>query len=191
MALPAAPVLFSKFNSSLAAGGEPVPLPEAAREYDYEAELALVIGRRARSVSERDAPDHVWGYCNANDLSARDLQFVSSQWLLGKALDKFLPLGPYLCSSGEVPDLDSRFIRCWVNGELRQDSTLADMIFGVPEIVSYVSRYMTLEPGDVISTGTPPGVIQGMARKRWLKPGDEVVVEVEGLGRLTTPLVAP
>lgn len=184
MPIPETPVLFSKFMNTLAAHGEPVPLPPVASQYDYEAELAVVIGRTARDVAQEAALDHVFGYAAANDVSARELQTRTSQWLLGKTLDKFLPLGPYLVTADAVPDPQGLGVRCWLNGELRQNSSTADMIFGVAEIVSYASRYFTLEPGDVISTGTPEGVILGMAEKRWLQPGDEVEVEVDGLGRL-------
>ena len=183
-AIPETPVLFSKFGNVLAAPEEPVPLPDVATQYDYEAELAVVIGRRARNVSEDDALSYVLGYCNGNDVSARDLQTRTSQWLLGKTLDKFLPLGPYLVTADEVGDPQALSVRCWLNGELRQNSSTGDMIFNVAQIVSYTSRYFPLDPGDVISTGTPEGVILGMAEKRWMVPGDEVVVEVEGLGRL-------
>jgi 2-keto-4-pentenoate hydratase/2-oxohepta-3-ene-1,7-dioic acid hydratase in catechol pathway len=185
MAIPETPVLFSKFNNALAAPGEAIPLPAEVNQYDYEVELAVVIGRRARYVSEAEALDYVLGYSTANDISERGLQFRTGQWLLGKTLDKFLPIGPYLVTADEVGDPQTLRLRCWVNGELRQNSNTADMIFTVAQIISYASRYMTLEPGDVISTGTPEGVIQGMKEKRWLKPGDEVTVEVEKLGKLT------
>jgi 2-keto-4-pentenoate hydratase/2-oxohepta-3-ene-1,7-dioic acid hydratase in catechol pathway len=184
MPVPEAPILFSKFPNALAAAGDEVPLPAVAERYDYEAELCAVIGRTARNVSEAQALDHVWGYCCGNDVSARDLQFRSTQWLLGKSLDRFLPVGPHLVSADEVGDPQSLSIRCHLNGELRQDSNTADMVFGVAELVSYISRYWALEPGDLIATGTPQGVIQGRAEKRWLRPGDEVVVEVGDLGRL-------
>jgi 2-keto-4-pentenoate hydratase/2-oxohepta-3-ene-1,7-dioic acid hydratase in catechol pathway len=188
--IPETPVLFSKFNNSLAAACEPVPLPRVASQFDYEVELGLVIGRRASGVKAEAALECVLGYCTANDLSARDLQFRTSQWLLGKTLDRFCPVGPYLVTRDEVPDPQRLALRTWVNGELRQDSNTSDMIFSVAEIVSYASQYMTLEPGDLIITGTPEGVILGMPEPRpWLKPGDEVSVEVEGLGRLVTPLV--
>jgi 2-keto-4-pentenoate hydratase/2-oxohepta-3-ene-1,7-dioic acid hydratase in catechol pathway len=191
-ALPETPVLFSKFNNSLAAACEPVPLPRVASQFDYEVELGVVIGRRASSVKVDDALDYVLGYCTANDLSARDLQFRTSQWLLGKSLDRFCPVGPYLVTRDDVPDPQKLALRTWVNGELRQDSSTADMIFSVAEIVSYASHYMTLDPGDLIITGTPEGVILGMPEPRtWLKPGDEVIVEVETLGRLVSPLVEP
>ena len=182
---PETPVLFSKFNNAVAAPGEPIPLPGNAEQYDYEVELAAVIGRWTRYVDQADALSYIWGFCNANDISARDLQTRTSQWLLGKTPDKFMPIGPYLVSADEVDDPQSLDLRCWVNGELRQNSNTADMIFSVAELVSYISQYITLEPGDLISTGTPEGVILGMKEKVWLKPGDEVSVEVEKLGRLT------
>ena len=186
---PQTPILFSKFNNTLAAACEAVPLPKVASQYDYEVELGVVIGRRASSVPVERALEYVLGYCTANDLSARDLQTRTSQWLLGKTLDRFCPVGPYLVTREEVPDPQRLALRTWVNGELRQNSSTADMIFSVAEIVSYASQYMTLEPGDLIITGTPEGVILGMPEPRtWLKPGDEVIVEVEGLGRLITPL---
>jgi 2-keto-4-pentenoate hydratase/2-oxohepta-3-ene-1,7-dioic acid hydratase in catechol pathway len=191
-AIPETPVLFSKFNNSLAASGEPVPLPPVASQYDYEVELGVVIGRRAAGVPVERALEYVLGYCTANDLSARDLQFRTTQWLLGKTMDKFCPVGPYLVTRDEVSDPQRLALRTWVNGELRQNSSTADMIFSVAQIVSYASEYMTLEPGDLIITGTPEGVILGMPEPRsWLRSGDEVVVEVEGLGRLVTPLIAP
>lgn len=188
--VPETPILFSKYNNAIAAPGEPVPLPKVATQCDYEAELAFVIGKRARNVSVDEALDYVLGYCNANDLSARDLQMRTSQWLLGKSLDKFMPVGPYLVTSDDVPDPQQLRIRCWLDGELRQDSNTADMIFTVAETISYASRYMTLEPGDLIATGTPEGVILGLPEKNWLRPGQEVTVEIEGLGRLRNPLVA-
>jgi 2-keto-4-pentenoate hydratase/2-oxohepta-3-ene-1,7-dioic acid hydratase in catechol pathway len=185
MAIPETPVLFSKFNNALAAPNEPVPLPDSVEKYDYEVELVVVLGKQARYVSEADALSYVFGYCTANDISERTLQFRSGQWLLGKTLDKFLPIGPYLATADEVGDPQNLALRCWVNGRQRQNSNTSDMIFSVAQIISYASQYMTLEPGDVISTGTPEGVIQGMKDKVWLKPGDEVTVEVEKLGKLT------
>lgn len=185
MPIPTTPVLFSKFINSLAAPDEAIPLPAAAEQYDYEVELAVVIGQRARNVQVEQALAHVFGYCTANDLSARDLQMRTSQWLLGKTLDKFLPIGPYLVTADEVGDPQTLSLKCWVNGELRQDSNTADMVFSVAEIVSYISQHFTLEPGDIICTGTPEGVILGMANKVWLHAGDRVTVEVGGLGQLT------
>jgi len=191
MAIPTSPVLFPKYSNTIAASGEQIVLPAAAVEYDYEAELGVVIGKRAKNVSEQEALKYVIGYCNLNDLSARDLQFRTSQWLLGKTLDQFLPIGPYLVTAEEVRDPQALAIRCWVNGALRQNSSTADMIFSVAYLVSYLSQYMTLEPGDVIATGTPEGVVFGMQEKQWLKPGDEVSIEIAGLGQLTNTMGAP
>ena len=187
--VPEVPVLFSKFNNALAGHGEAVPLSGAAVEYDYEVELAVVIGKTARNVAVEQALDVVLGYCNANDVSARDLQMRTSQWLLGKTMDKFCPIGPYLVTTDEVPDPQQLTTRSWLNGELRQNSNTADMVFTVAEIISYASRHMTLKPGDVILTGTPEGVILGMKEKVWMKPGDTISIEVGDLGVLTNPLV--
>ncbi len=189
MAAPDSPVLFSKFNNTLAATGESIPLPNNAVQYDYEVEVGVVIGKEARSVSSEDALTYVFGYFTDNDLSVRDLQTRTSQWLLGKTLDKFFPAGPYLVTADEVNDPQNLKLYCWVNGELRQNSNTSDMIFSVAEIISYISQYMTLKPGDVITTGTPEGVVLGMKEKKWLKPGDEVTVEVEGLGKCTNRMI--
>lgn len=191
MELPPVPVLFSKFQNAVAAPGEAIPLPSATQKYDYEAELAVVIGKKARYVPEERALDFVLGYCNANDVSERELQGKTSQWLLGKTLDKFLPLGPYLLTADEAGDPQRWPVRCWLNGELRQNSNTSDMIFSVAHLISFISRHMTLEPGDLISTGTPEGVILGKPRPRvWMKPGDTMIVEVGPLGRLTNTLAA-
>ena len=189
-AIPTSPVLFSKFTNTIAGQNDEIPLTDAAKEYDYEVELGVVIGETARNVSSDEALSKVFGYVTANDVSARDLQTRTSQWLLGKTMDKFLPIGPYLVTADEVADPQNLAIRTWLNGELRQDSNTGDMIFPVAEIVSYISRHFPLEPGDVIVTGTPEGVILGMAEKRWMKPGDVVEVEVEGLGKLRNALIA-
>jgi 2-keto-4-pentenoate hydratase/2-oxohepta-3-ene-1,7-dioic acid hydratase in catechol pathway len=189
MAIPTSPILFSKFNNSLAAHGEEIPLPSNALQYDYEAELGVVIGKTGRYIRPEDALSYVFGYCTANDLSVRDLQFRTNQWLLGKTLDRFLPVGPFLVTADEVPDPQKLTLSCWVNGEQRQHSNTSDMVFGVAELISYISQYMTLKPGDFISTGTPEGVVLGMAEKTWLKPDDVVTVEVGGLGTLTNKMV--
>lgn len=182
---PTAPILFSKFNNALAAHREAIRLNPNAMQNDYEAELVAVIGKRAQFVSEKEALDYVFGYCNGNDLSARDLQTRTSQWLLGKTLDQYMPIGPYLVTADEVGNADALRIRGWLNGELRQDSNTSDMIFSIAQLVSYISQFITLEPGDLISTGTPEGVILGRAEKRWLKAGDRYEVEIEGLGKLS------
>jgi len=190
MAVPETPVLFSKFHNTIASYGDSVSLPPVASQYDYEVELGVVIGTPARNVSEEDALDYVLGYVTSNDISVRDLQTRTSQWLLGKTLDNFLPVGPYLVTADEVGDPQLLGIKTWVNGDIRQDSNTGDMIFTVAQIVSYISRYFTLEPGDLIVTGTPEGVAMGREDKPWLKPGDEVVVEVEKLGVLKNVMIA-
>ena len=188
--LPEQPIYFAKFGNSLAGHREEVVLPAATERGDYEVELVAVIGRPARKVRREDALDHVFGYATGNDLSARELQMRSSQWLFGKAIDGFAPLGPYVVTADEVPDPQRLDLRTWVNGELRQDSNTADMIFSVAEMISDLSQIMTLQPGDVIYTGTPEGVVLGMQTPTWLQPGDEVACEIEGLGRLVNTLVA-
>ena len=191
MEVPAVPVLFSKFQNAVAAPNALIPLPPVAEKYDYEAELAVVIGKRAHYVPEERALEYVLGYCNTNDVSARELQNKTSQWLLGKTLDKFLPMGPYLLTADEAGDPQNWPVRCWLNGELRQNSNTSDMIFSVAQLVSFISQHMTLEPGDLISTGTPEGVILGKPRPRtWMKSGDQMVIEVGPLGKLSNALAA-
>ncbi|CAI6017411.1 fumarylacetoacetate hydrolase family protein [Cohnella sp. JJ-181] len=191
-AVPAYPILFNKFSNSLAAHGDCIRVPGVTAKMDYEAELAIVIGKAAFDVKEDDALDYIYGYCAANDLSARDLQLRTSQWMLGKSLDGFCPLGPWLVTADEVGDPNRLEIRSYVNGERRQNSNTSDMIFDCKTIVSYVSRHMTLQPGDVILTGTPEGVVMGYPEERqnYLKPGDVVEIEIEKLGRLSNVLIA-
>jgi len=186
--LPNEPVLFGKFNNALAADGDEIPVPAQWEQVDYEAELAVIIGRKARDVGEAEALDYVLGYSCAVDFSERSLQYRTSQWLLGKTPDGFFPLGPYLVTADEISDPQQLRIRGWYNGELRQDSHTAKMIFTIAEIIAYASRYMTLYPGDVLSTGTPEGVIKGTAEKRYMRPGDEFMVEIEKIGKLTNRL---
>jgi 2-keto-4-pentenoate hydratase/2-oxohepta-3-ene-1,7-dioic acid hydratase in catechol pathway len=189
--IPEYPILFNKFNNALAGHGEDIPLPAVSEKVDYEAELAIVMGKTAKNVGKEQALDYVFGYCNANDLSARDLQMRTPQWLLGKTCDKFLPLGPYLVTADEVGNPNGLGIRCTVNGEVRQNSNTSDMIFHCGELVSYISRHMTLEPGDVILTGTPEGVVLGYPPEKqvYLQEGDIVTVEIEKLGALTNRMV--
>jgi 2,4-didehydro-3-deoxy-L-rhamnonate hydrolase len=182
--VPSEPVLFPKYANSVVGPGADVVVPEVADKIDYEAELAVVVGRRASRVAEADALDHVAGYACCNDVSARSLQFRSAQWLLGKAIDTFLPLGPWLVTRDEVPDPQALGIRCLVNGELRQSSDTGQMVFGVAELVSFISRTITLEPGDVVATGTPAGVGMAADPPRFLRPGDRMRVEIDGLGSL-------
>ncbi len=187
MPLPAEPVVFGKFSDSVTAHGTAVPYPVHTRQLDYEAELAIVIGRTASNVSEADALDYVFGYCCANDLSARDLQMRSGQWLLGKTGEGFAPLGPFIATADEIADPNRLRISARVNGVAVQQSNTSDMIFSCREIIAYLSRHFTLRPGDVILTGTPEGVILGKpeAERVWLKPGDEMTISIEGLGELT------
>lgn len=185
MSIPERPAFFAKWANSVIGPSDEVIVPAGVVDIDYEAELAVVIGRRARAVGESNALEHVAGYCCANDVSARALQNATSQWTPGKAIDTFLPLGPWLLTADEVPNPQSLGIRCTVNGEKRQDSTTAEMIFSVAALIAILSQTMTLEPGDVVVTGTPPGVGQGFNPPRYLTAGDEVTVEIDGLGALT------
>ena len=187
--VPDQPIYFAKYRNSLSGHGDDVAIPTVTQKVDYEVELVAVIGRPTRRVEVAEALDHVFGYATGNDLSARELQMRSSQWMYGKAIDGFAPLGPFLVTADEVPDPQDLELRTWVNGELRQESNTKDMVFSVAELVSDLSQIMTLEPGDLIYTGTPEGVILGMKDKTWLTGGDEVVCEVAGLGRLVTNLV--
>jgi 2-keto-4-pentenoate hydratase/2-oxohepta-3-ene-1,7-dioic acid hydratase in catechol pathway len=186
--LPKAPLLFAKWGNTLIGHGDPIVLPPESKEVDYEAELGVVIGTGGRHIAEARALDHVGGYICVNDVSARDLQFADGQWTRGKSPDTFCPVGPRLVPREEIADPQALAIRCILNGETMQDSSTANMIFSVAEIISYVSRTITLEPGDLIATGTPAGVGVFRDPKVLLKDGDEVTVEVEGLGALTNPV---
>jgi 2-keto-4-pentenoate hydratase/2-oxohepta-3-ene-1,7-dioic acid hydratase in catechol pathway len=184
--VPKTPILFNKFNSALNHhGGRIAVSKEKAKEFDYEAELVIVIGRTARNVSEADAPKYIFGYATGNDFTARDLQRVSSQWMLGKTLDGSGVIGPWLVTS-DLADGDNLNIMLHVNGEKRQGSNTSDMVFNCKQLVSYCSTYMTLRPGDIIFTGTPSGVISGYPQDKrvWLKPGDKIVTTIEKLGEL-------
>ncbi|KJS23565.1 MAG: 5-carboxymethyl-2-hydroxymuconate isomerase [Clostridiaceae bacterium BRH_c20a] len=190
MAIPTSPLLFNKFNNSLAAYGETIKIPRVVQKMDYEVELVIVMGQEAQNVSEEEALSKVFGYCTGNDLSARDLQFKTSQWLLGKALDSFAPIGKYLVTADEVGDPNNLYLETQVNGEIRQSSNTNDMVFNCAQLVSYISQYITLRPGDIIFTGTPQGVIMGYPEDKqiWLKPGDEVITKIEKLGELKITL---
>lgn len=190
--IPEYPILFNKFNNTLTGHGQDVVLPNVSSKVDYEAELAIVIGKTTKNVTKEEALDYVFGYCCANDLSARDLQGRTAQWMLGKTCDGFAPLGPYLVTADEAGNPNDLDIRSFVNGEPRQNSNTSDMIFACDEIVSYISRHMTLVAGDVILTGTPEGVILGYPREKrvWLQDGDLVDVKIEKLGTLTNRMIA-
>jgi 2-keto-4-pentenoate hydratase/2-oxohepta-3-ene-1,7-dioic acid hydratase in catechol pathway len=189
LALPEKPLLFAKWQNAVIASGEPIVIPAGVEQVDYEAELAAVIGARVKGVSVENALEAVAGYTCLNDVSARVLQFADGQWTRAKSLDTFCPIGPRVVPRDEVGDPQSLRIQCRVNGESLQDASTADMIFGVAELVAYVSETITLEPGDVIATGTPPGVAFGHPDGRYLQDGDTVEVEIERIGVLTNPVV--
>lgn len=190
--IPAFPVLFPKFPTAIIGPGEAITWdPALTGQVDYEAELGVVIGQRAKNVAAGDALEYVFGYCNLNDISARDLQFDergAQQWTRGKSLDTFCPIGPYIVTRDEVPDPQHLAIRCLVNDEVMQDANTSDMVATVAQLIEFISHGITLVPGDMIATGTPPGI--GMYRNppRYLKPGDRVQMQVAGLGRLTNPV---
>ena len=186
--LPPAPLLFAKWPNALIGPGEPIVIPRASDQVDYEAELGVVIGERVRGVSEANALEVVHGYICVNDVSARDLQFSDGQWTRGKSPDTFCPVGPQLVPAAEVPDPQALGIRCFLNGDAMQDSTTANMIFTVAEIIAYASATMTLEPGDLIATGTPAGVGVFRDPPVLMKDGDEVTIEIDRLGALTNPV---
>src|SRR5918996_2212221 len=187
MAIPERPVVFSKFSSAVIAPGEPVVLPATSKQVDYEAELAVVIGRRAKNVSADRAYDYVLGYTAFNDVTARDFQCADGQWQRGKSCDTFAPMGQTIVTTDTITDPHKLSIKLVLNGQTMQDSNTDQLIFGVPALIEFLSESMTLEPGDVIATGTPPGV--GFARKPpvYIKPGDRMEVEIEGLGVLANP----
>lgn len=188
--LPTAPLLFAKWQNTLIGPGDPIVIPPVVTQCDYEAELGVVIGSRVRGVSKENALEAVRGYICANDVSARNLQFSDGQWTRGKSPDTFCPIGPVLVPAAEVTNPHDLRIRAIVSGEVLQDSTTANLIFGVDEIISHASQTMTFEPGDLILTGTPAGVGVFRDPQRLLQPGDEVTIEIEGLGSLTNPVVA-
>ncbi|WP_375463416.1 fumarylacetoacetate hydrolase family protein [uncultured Methylobacterium sp.] len=191
--VPKDPPLFNKYNNTLNHHGGTITLPtHAAREFDYETELVMVFGRECRDISEAEALDYVAGYATGNDFSARDLQTLTSQFMIGKTSDGFAPLGPYLVTSDRVPDPNNLRLVTKVNGVVRQDWTTSDMIFNCRQLISFASKVMTIKPGDIFYTGTPQGVIFGekipRAERAWLKPGDAIVSSLEGLGELHVTL---
>lgn len=188
-AVPKDPIVFSKLPETVIATGAAIRIqPEVSTAIDYEAELAVVIGKPGRGISRAEAMDHVWGYTIVNDVTARDLQKTHSQWLIGKSQDTFCPMGPWVVSPDEV-DLASAGVRCFVNGELRQSSNTGQLIFDIPTLIATLSAGITLLPGDIIATGTPAGVGIGFQPPRYLRPGDEVRVEIDGIGVLQNPVL--
>lgn len=191
MALPTEPVVFHKATSSMAGPEDDLTLPPDAAKTDWEVELGVVIGRVLKRVSPDEALAGIAGYCTVNDISERAFQLErGGQWTKGKSADGFGPVGPWLVTADEVPDPQALKLWLELNGERRQDGTTADQVFGVAEILSYLSRFMTLEPGDLITTGTPAGVGAGATPQRFLKPGDHMFLEVEGLGRQSIRVTA-
>jgi len=187
MEIPKWPLLFAKWPSSLIGPDRPIMLPAQAKDVDYEAELGVVIGRRAQNVTVENALDHVEGYVCANEVSARDIQFSDGQWTRGKSFDTFGPVGP-ITPAAEDPDPQALGIRCLLNGKVVQDSSTAQMIFSVAEVIAFISDGITLEPGDLLLTGTPAGVGLGRKPPVYLADGDEVTIEIDGIGSLTNPV---
>ena len=181
------PTVFAKYANTVTGHLHPIVLPKNSVKPDYEAEFAVVIGKGGRHIPEANWREHVFGYTILNDVSARDFQLQTSQWTMGKTFDTFAPMGPVIVTADEIEDPHNLAISLTLNGELMQNSNTSNLIFGVPQLIAFLSSVMTLQPGDIISTGTPAGV--GFARKppRWLLPGDEVAIEVEGIGRLVNP----
>lgn len=190
MKIPEVPTIFNKFATAVTGPGDPIVLPKLSTKPDYEAELAVVIGEGGRHIAGEDWRKHVFGYMNLNDVSARDYQMATTQWLMGKTFDTFAPMGPWIVSDDEIADPHALDIQIAINGEVLQNSNTRHLIFRIPDLIAYLSGVVTLEPGDVISTGTPAGVGFARTPPRFLKPGDEVVVKVQGLGELRNPVVA-
>jgi 2-keto-4-pentenoate hydratase/2-oxohepta-3-ene-1,7-dioic acid hydratase in catechol pathway len=190
MDIPTRPTIFSKFNNTVIGSGDNIVIPKNTEKPDYEAEFAFVIGKGGRHIKAEDWREHVFGYMNLNDVSARDVQLATTQWVMGKTFDTFAPMGPWLVSADEIEDPHNLDISITVNGDKLQNSNTRELIFKIPDLVEFLSSIMTLEPGDVVSTGTPSGVGFSYKPPKWLKPGDEVVVRVQGLGELVNTCVA-
>ncbi|MEO8097935.1 MAG: fumarylacetoacetate hydrolase family protein [Acidobacteriota bacterium] len=188
--IPTVPTIFNKFPNVVIGPGAPIILPKASRKPDYEAEFAFVIGKGGRHIPQARAMEHVFGYTIINDVSARDFQTATTQWLMGKTFDTFCPMGPWIVTADEITDPHALDISLEIGGETLQKSNTREMVFDLPKLIEYISTVVTLEPGDVCATGTPAGV--GFARKppRWLKAGEEVTVRISGIGALTNPVVA-
>lgn len=188
--IPSVPTIFNKFPHTVTAPGDPIVLPKNSNRPDYEAELAFVIGKPGRHVPEDRWQEYVFGYTILNDVSARDFQRATSQWLMGKTFDTFAPMGPHIVTADEIADPHALDIRMTIDGEVRQNSNTRELIFKIPALVAYLSSVFTLEPGDVVSTGTPSGVGFGFKPAKWLQPGQECVIEIQGIGELRNRCVA-
>jgi 2-keto-4-pentenoate hydratase/2-oxohepta-3-ene-1,7-dioic acid hydratase in catechol pathway len=189
LAVPEIPMIFAKFGSSLLKPGTPIVIPSISNEIDFEAELGVIIGRTAKAVPVANALDYVFGYTCVNDVSARDLQRVDGQFIRAKSIDTFCPTGPAVVTSDEVPDPQALGIRCLVNETTMQDSSTSDMVFSVATIIAFISQAISLEPGDLIATGTPAGIGNAREPKVFLRAGDTVSVEIDTIGALTTAVV--
>jgi 2-keto-4-pentenoate hydratase/2-oxohepta-3-ene-1,7-dioic acid hydratase in catechol pathway len=190
MEIPTRPTIFSKYNNTVIGPGDEIIIPKNTEKPDYEAEFAFVIGKGGRHIKAADWQDHVFGYMNLNDVSARDVQLAVSQWMMGKTFDTFAPMGPWLVTADEIADPHNLNISLTMNGETLQDSNTRELIFKIPELIEFLSSIMTLEAGDIVSTGTPSGVGFSYKPPKWLKPGDEIVIKVEGLGELKNTCIA-
>jgi len=190
MELPKVPTIFLKLPSAVIGPNEAVRIPSLTQQPDYEVEFAIVIGKAGRNIAKENWLDHVFGYTILNDVSARDIQLATSQWTLGKSFDTFCPIGPAIVSKDEVPDPHNLDIRLSIGGEVLQHSNTRELIFKGPELIAHISSIVQLEPGDIISTGTPAGVGLGRSPQRWLQPGETMIAEVEKLGQLINPVVA-
>lgn len=190
MEIPSVPTIFNKFPSCVIGPGDEIVLPKNSEKPDYEAEFAFIIGKGGRHIQSDRWQEHVFGYTIVNDVSARDFQMATSQWLMGKTFDTFAPMGPSIVTADEIADPHNLDIRMTIGGQVLQNSNTRELIFGIPKLIEYLSSVFTLEPGDIVSTGTPAGVGFGHKPPRWLKAGDECVVYVEGVGELRNPVVA-
>jgi 2-keto-4-pentenoate hydratase/2-oxohepta-3-ene-1,7-dioic acid hydratase in catechol pathway len=190
MEIPKVPTIFSKYTTSVIGPGDNIVLPKLSTKPDYEAEFAFVIGKGGRHIPKDRWADHVFGYTNFNDVSARDYQMATTQWMMGKTFDTFAPMGPAIVTADEIPDPHALDIQMIINGEVLQSSNTSQLIFRIPDLIEYLSGVFTLEPGDIVSTGTPSGVGFSKNPPRWLRPGDDVVVRISGLGELRNPVKA-
>jgi len=190
MEIPKVPTIFSKYATAVIGPGENIVLPKLSAKPDYEAEFAFVIGKGGRHIARNRWQEHIFGYTNFNDVSARDYQMATTQWMMGKTFDTFAPMGPAIVTADEVPDPHALDIQMVINGEVLQSSNTSQLIFRIPDLIEYLSGVFTLESGDVISTGTPSGVGFSKNPPRWLRGGDDVVVRITGLGELRNPVVA-
>lgn len=190
MEIPKVPTIFIKLSSAVIGPVEPVRIPALTKQPDYEVEFAIVIGKAGRNIAPENWQEYVFGYTILNDVSARDVQLATSQWILGKSFDTFCPLGPAIVSADEIPDPHNLDISLTIGGEVLQRSNTRELIFKTPELISYLSSVTALEPGDIISTGTPAGVGLGRSPQRWLQPGETMIAAVEGLGQLINPVEA-